>query len=64
MQTPLLVLPPVFLGRQGLCSAAGALGAWLTILYIRWDLKGMSGDVSGAGTTLGELCALIALALL
>ena len=60
----LIVLPPVFLGRQGLCPAAGALGAWMTILYIRWDLKGMSGDVSGAGTTLGELCALIALALL
>ena len=59
-----VVLPPVFLGRQGFCAAAGALGAWLTIEYIRYDLRGMSGDVSGAGTTLGELCALIALALL
>ena len=60
----LVVLPPLFLGAKGLCAAVGALGAFLTIAYIRHDLGGMSGDVSGAGTTLGELCALIALALL
>ncbi len=59
-----VVLPPVFLGVNGLCSAVGALGAFLTIAYIRHDLGGMSGDVSGAGTTVGELCALIALVLL
>ena len=60
----MVVLPPILWGRVGFCAPAGALGAFLTIEYIRHDLQGMSGDVSGAGTTLGELCALIALALL
>ena len=55
---------PLLLGRVGLCAFIGALGAYLTIAYIHHDLQGMSGDVSGAGTTVGELCALIALALL
>ena len=57
-------LPPVFFGRAGWCGAFGVLGAFAAIAYIRYDLQGMSGDVSGAGTTLGELSALIALALL
>ena len=60
----IVLLPPILWGRSGFCSLAGSLGACLTIEYIRHDLQGMSGDVSGAGTTLGELCALIALALL
>ena len=60
----LLVLPAVVFGRPGLCSAAGILGAALTIAYNRHDLQGMSGDVSGSGITLGELCALAALSLL
>lgn len=60
----MVVLPPILWGRVGFCALAGSLGAFLTIEYIRLDLHGMSGDVSGAGTTVGELCALIALALL
>lgn len=59
-----VIVPPILFGKKGLCTAAGALCAWLTIAYIRYDLQGMSGDVSGAGTTLGELGALVALALL
>ena len=60
----LVVLPPLLWGRAGLCGLFGALGSALTIWYIRADLGGMSGDVSGAGITVGELCALAALALL
>ena len=55
---------PMLFGRAGSCALIGALGAFLTMAYIHHDLQGMSGDVSGAGTTVGELCALIALALL
>lgn len=60
----LVIVPPLLFGRAGLCSFFGALGACLTIWYIRCDLRGMSGDISGAGITVGELCALAALALL
>ncbi len=60
----LVILPPLLWGRAGLCGFFGALGTALTIWYIRADLGGMSGDVSGAGITIGELCALAALALL
>lgn len=44
------------------CAAAGEAGAWAAMGYIYRDLKGMSGDVSGAGITVGELCALAVLA--
>ena len=60
----LVVLPAVFFGRPGLCAAAGFIGAMLTIAYNRHDLRGMSGDVSGSGITVGELCALASLSLL
>ncbi len=61
----LTVLAPIMIyGRIGLCAAFGMLGAMLTVAYIRSDLGGMSGDVSGAAITIGELSALIALALL
>ena len=60
----LILLPILLAGRVGLCAAAAAAGALLTILYIRRDLQGMSGDVSGAGITIGELCGLTALMLL
>lgn len=60
----LVILPVVFFGKSGLCAAAGFLGAALTIAYNRHDLQGMSGDVSGSGITVGELCALAALSLL
>lgn len=57
----LAIFPAVFLGRPGWCAFAGEMGALLTAAYIRHDLGGMSGDVSGAGITVGELCALAAL---
>lgn len=61
----LMVLTPILLyGRIGLCAAFGVLGTLVSVAYIRHDLGGMSGDVSGAGITVGELCGLIALALL
>ena len=60
----LVVLPVLLFGRPGLCAAAGFLGAMLTIAYNRHDLQGMSGDVSGSGITVGELCALAALSIL
>ena len=53
----------VVCGWPGLCcAAAGEAGAWAAMGYIYRDLKGMSGDVSGAGITVGELCALAVLA--
>ena len=60
----LAVVPIVIFGRCGLCAVIGMIGSALTVAYIRHDLGGMSGDVSGAGITAGELCALAALALL
>ncbi len=57
----LVLLPiPVF-GRAGFCAFFAFLGSALSVLLIRRDLRGMSGDVSGAGITIGELCGLIAL---
>ena len=60
----LVILPVLMYGKAGLCALAGTVGSMLTIAYIRRDLQGMSGDVSGAGITLGELCALAALTIL
>lgn len=54
----------VLCGRRGLCTIVGAVGSWLTILAIRKDLQGMSGDISGSAITVGELCGVIALSLL
>lgn len=59
--TALAALPPLLLGVSGWCALMGGLGAALTILFARRDLGGMSGDVSGAGITVGELCGLAAL---
>lgn len=58
------VIPWLVCGRAGLCAAAGQVGAWLVMGCVSHNLGGMSGDVSGAGITVGELCALGALALL
>ena len=60
----LTLLPILLFGKAGCCAAAGAVASFLTIGYIRHDLQGMSGDVSGAGITVGELCALAALTIL
>ena len=57
-------LAVVFCGRAGLSASVASLGSWVTILSIRKDLQGMSGDISGSAITVGELCGVVALALL
>ena len=54
----------LFCGRAGLCTVVAAAGSWVTILSIRKDLQGMSGDISGSAITVGELCGVVALRLL
>ena len=58
------VIAPILCGRKGLCVLFGIIGYLLTLLYIKSDLGGMSGDISGASITLSELVAFCALALL
>lgn len=57
-----IAAPIVIYGLPGLCVAAGAAGSWITIGYLVHNLKGMSGDISGAAITVGEICAIAALA--
>ena len=49
-------------GLQGIAVIVSAICTLLTILKIRANLGGMSGDISGCGITIGECCAYIALA--
>ncbi len=60
----LTALPLFLFGKAGLCVLWGLIGTALTVAYVRHDLDGMSGDVSGAGITVGELCGLLALSLM
>lgn len=56
---------PAFLwGLSGLYALVGAVGSLVTITVCRQDLGGMSGDISGSAITIGEACAVAALALL
>lgn len=60
----LLALAGAYLtaGPSGLSSAlAAAAVCFLSILYARKELSGMSGDVAGYGTVLGEASCLAAL---
>ncbi len=50
------VLPVIIFGLPGLCSAAASAGGFVAILYGRHQLGGMSGDISGYGITIGEIC--------
>ena len=59
----LALLPVLLFGRIGLRPLWGLAGYAVTVAWIRSDLGGMSGDISGAGITVGELCALLALTL-
>ena len=54
----------VLCGRAGFCTLFAALGASLAIRWGFRDLGGMSGDISGLGVTVGELCGAAALAFL
>ena len=57
-----IAAPIVIYGLPGLSVAAGAFGSFLMLLYLIHNLKGMSGDISGAAICFGEICALAALA--
>ena len=49
---------------KGLYGPVCMVSCWLAIGIASKDLQGMSGDVSGFAITVGELCALLCLALL
>ena len=57
-------LPVAIFGISGLCAVIAQIAAFLTILYGRQQLGGMSGDISGYGITVGELVGAVALVLL
>ena len=57
------VLGVLLCGLQGVSVTAGAVCALIVVLVIRHNLGGMSGDISGSALTIGEACAVIALAL-
>ena len=58
------VLGFVFLGRYAYAGAATAAGYLVYMLRAYRSLGGMSGDISGYALTFGELCGIIAMALL
>lgn len=58
------VLPVVIFGVSGLYALVAQIAAFLTILYGKHQLGGMSGDISGYGITVGELVGAVALVLL
>lgn len=59
------VFLPLFLcGAAGLAVLIAGLGSCLALCYCIRDLRGMNGDISGCGITMGELCGVLALALL
>ena len=57
------VLGVLLCGLQGVSVITGAVSALVVVLVIRHNLGGMSGDISGSALTIGECCAVIALAL-
>ena len=59
-----IALPVIFHGIYGLCSLAAVCGSSLAILYGYKQLGGMSGDIAGYAVTIGEVCAIAALALI
>ncbi len=51
-------------GRAGLAVPLAAAGSAAALAVCTKDLQGMSGDISGCAITVGELCGVLALALL
>ena len=49
---------------QGIAVAVSAVCTLLTVLKVRTSLGGMSGDISGCAITVGECCAVLALAII
>lgn len=45
-------------------ALSAAVFCYLAVLYARWQLGGMSGDVAGYAITVGEACALAVLILI
>ena len=64
MTLALAFVPVLLWGLRGLYALVGAAGSLVTITVCRQNLGGMSGDISGSAITVGETCALLALALL
>ena len=54
--------PALLWGLHGLYALVGAAGSLVTIAVCRNNLGGMSGDISGSAITIGEACAIAALA--
>ncbi|MBR4078578.1 MAG: adenosylcobinamide-GDP ribazoletransferase [Christensenellaceae bacterium] len=75
VKTANMIVPCVFLaifaaGSYLFCDAAGVIscvaavvGYWLSVLWGYRDLSGMSGDISGFGLVVGELCGVAAMVL-
>lgn len=59
-----VILPVILCGVAGLSVLIAGIGSGLTLFWCIRDLKGMSGDISGCGITVGEVCGVLALALL
>ena len=49
---------------QGIAVCVSALCTLLTVLKVRHNLGGMSGDISGCAVSIGECCAAVALAVI
>ena len=60
----LLFVPAFLWGLAGLYALMGAAGSLVTVAVCRKNLGGMSGDISGSAITVGEVCAVAALALM
>ena len=59
-----VIIPIIICGFPGISCLIGAAAGMLTILYIRKELQGMSGDISGAAIVIGEFVAAATLAVL
>ena len=58
------VLPVILFGVSGVFAVISQAAAFITILYGRKQLGGMSGDISGYGIVIGELIGTIAIVLI
>ena len=51
-------------GLEGIAVCVSALCTLFTILTVRANLGGMSGDISGCAISIGETCAVVSLAII
>lgn len=60
-----LVLGWFLFGIDGICAvSATVIGYVLSVAYVFKELDGFSGDVTGLGTTIAELCGVMAMVLI